>query len=59
MLLPHEIDYWYKYDLEWLEQCDAVFRLPGESSGADNEVARAQELGLPIFYSFADLRMWR
>jgi hypothetical protein len=58
-LQPHEIDYWYEYDLEWLEMCDAVFRLPGESSGADKEVARAGELGRPVFYSFADLRMWR
>jgi hypothetical protein len=56
LLVPHEIDYWYAYDMEWLEQCDAVFRLPGESTGADAEVARAVELGLPVIYDFGDLR---
>lgn len=55
MVRPHEIDFWYKYDLEWLELCDAVFRLPGESTGADREVARALELGLPVFYSYLEI----
>lgn len=54
-LLPHGIDYWYQYDLEWLEQCEAIFRIGGESKGADAEVKRAQELGMPVFESFADL----
>jgi hypothetical protein len=33
-----------------LEHCDAVLRLPGESSGADQDVAIAQERGLPVYY---------
>jgi hypothetical protein len=49
LVSPHEIDYWYRYDLEWLESCDAVLRLPGESVGADREVERARELGLPVY----------
>lgn len=56
MLLPHEIDYWYAYDMEWLEKCDALFRIEGESKGADAEEARARELGKPVFYSYAGLR---
>jgi hypothetical protein len=59
MIQPHEIDYWYKYDMEWLEACDAVFRLPGESNGASKEVARADELGIPVFYTISDLRHWK
>jgi hypothetical protein len=55
-LLPHAIDYWYAYDMEWLEQCDAVFRIPGESHGADEEVKRAEELGKPVYYSYQGLR---
>ncbi len=55
MLLPHEIDYWYAYDIEWLKECDAVFRLSGESRGADEEVRIAQELGKPIYTSYMDL----
>jgi hypothetical protein len=55
LLVPHEIEYWYAYDMEWLEQCDAVFRIGGESKGADAEVKRAQELGKPIYTSFMEL----
>ena len=40
---------WMQYDMEWLEACDAVYRLPGESPGADRECARAMELGIPVF----------
>lgn len=55
MIVPHEVEYWYEYDLQWLEKCDALYRIAGESLGADKEVARAKELGLPIFYNFTDL----
>lgn len=30
-----------------LDHCDAVLRLPGESTGADQDVALAQQRGLP------------
>jgi len=30
-------------------------RLPGESPGADREVALAAELGIPVFYSVEEL----
>jgi hypothetical protein len=33
-----------------LAHCDAVLRLPGESTGADQDVAIAHERGLPVFY---------
>lgn len=58
LVQAHNIEYWYAYDMEWLEKCDAVFRLPGESKGADAEEARARELGIPVFTSFAELRLW-
>ncbi len=32
-----------------LSRCDAVFRIAGQSNGADMEVAKAREMGLPIF----------
>ena len=38
-----------------LEKCDAVFRIPGESKGADQDVAIARKQGLPIFYDLNDL----
>jgi hypothetical protein len=38
-----------------LQHCDAVLRLPGESKGADQDVAIAQERGLPIFHQVEDV----
>lgn len=48
LVTPHEIDFWYAYDMQWLEKCDCVVRLPGASSGADKEVARARGLDIPV-----------
>ena len=33
------------------ERCDAIFRIPGESRGADQEVDRFRARGLPVFTS--------
>ena len=33
-----------------LQHCDAVLRLPGESRGADQDVAIARERGLPVYH---------
>jgi len=38
-----------------LEKCDAVLRIPGESTGADNDVAIAKERGRRIFYNLEDI----
>ena len=38
-----------------LEHCDAVLRLPGESTGADGDVAIARERGLPVFTRVEDI----
>lgn len=55
MMYPRPYEYWMKIDFEWLAACGALLRLPGESSGADREVAKAQELGIPVFYSVQEL----
>jgi hypothetical protein len=34
-----------------LQHCDAVLRLPGTSSGADNDVRIANERGIPVYSS--------
>ena len=34
-----------------LQHCDAVLRLPGESRGADQDVAIARERGIPVYTS--------
>jgi hypothetical protein len=38
-----------------LEHCGAVLRLPGESKGADDDVRRADALGIPVFHRVDDL----
>jgi hypothetical protein len=39
-----------EWDLEWVAQAEAVYRLSGPSKGASLEVDRAVALGIPIFY---------
>ena len=55
LLLPHDIGYWYEYDLAWLDKCDCLLRLPGSSKGADKEVEVAKKKGLPIYYDVLDV----
>lgn len=38
-----------------LEHCDGVLRLPGASTGADQDVALALERGLPVWYQLDDI----
>lgn len=52
---PRPYEDWIKIDLEWLSKCDCVLRLSGYSSGADGEVRRAEELGIPVYYSIDNL----
>ena len=47
--------YQYPVAQRLLERCDAVLRIPGESRGADLDVARAVELGLPVFRAVTEL----
>lgn len=58
--VPHADAFWFlpegywqsylEYDLEYIAVSDAVYRLRGNSRGADKEVAVALELGIPVFY---------
>lgn len=54
-LYPRAYETWLGLDLEWLVMCDAVLRLSGPSLGADIEEARAKELGIPVYFTVADL----
>ncbi len=49
---------WYGMDLVIVSRCDAVLRLPGESVGADLEVKKAEELGLPVFTTVEGVIAW-
>ncbi|MBV9267895.1 MAG: DUF4406 domain-containing protein [Acidobacteriaceae bacterium] len=38
-----------------LQHCDAVLRIPGESTGADEDVRIARQRGIPVYYSIDDV----
>jgi hypothetical protein len=38
-----------------ITKCDAILRIEGASSGADNDVKLARELGLKIYYKLEDI----
>ncbi|MEU2439781.1 DUF4406 domain-containing protein [Streptomyces rubradiris] len=38
-----------------LARCDAVLRLPGDSEGADQDVALARRRGLPVYHDIAQI----
>jgi hypothetical protein len=49
---------WLGVDLAWVSVSDAVLRLPGESIGADAEVAMAVVEDIPVFHSVAEVIEW-
>jgi len=49
IVAPHDVNHRYDYDMAALCRCDAILRLPGASSGADNEVAFARSHGIPLY----------
>jgi hypothetical protein len=47
--------YQYPVAHRLIQRCDAVLRIPGESRGADIDVAHAKLLGLRVFYSLEEI----
>ena len=41
--------------LRLLQHCDGVLRLPGDSRGADQDVAIARERGIPVWFSIDEI----
>lgn len=54
VISPHDSDYWYERTLRMVDHCDVLLRLPGESVGADRELERGKELGIPTFEGTAE-----
>ena len=42
---------WLEYDHYWVTTAKAIIRLPGESSGGDQEVRWARRHGVPVYNS--------
>ena len=49
---------WMAIDFRMIEMCDALFRMPGISPGADREVVHAQSLHTPVFCDIEELALW-
>ena len=48
---PLAVEVMYPTAERLLDRCDAVLRLPGESRGADQDVAIARRRGIPVYTS--------
>uniref|UniRef100_A0A6H2A3E6 DUF4406 domain-containing protein n=1 Tax=viral metagenome TaxID=1070528 RepID=A0A6H2A3E6_9ZZZZ len=47
---------WFNMAKEWITFCDGILRIPGESVGADKEVAYAEMMGLKVFHNLEEIR---
>lgn len=50
---------WLQFDETWIEVCDAILRIPGESKGAAREELYAALKGIPVFHSIDELIAYR
>ncbi len=55
MVHPQSYESWMTWDFVWIEACDCLLRLDGESLGADREVEHAKLNNIPVFYSMVQL----
>lgn len=55
LISPHSYEEWMTMDFVWILKCDALLRLPGESSGADREVEHALAHDISVFHSVEEL----
>ena len=53
---PRPYEDWMAICMEKVRRSDVVLRLPGESAGADREVAYALSHRIPVVYSLEDLK---
>ena len=51
--IPHDV--WIENDLPWVECAEVVFRIPGESRGADAECVHAKSFSIPIYHDIEEL----
>jgi nucleoside 2-deoxyribosyltransferase len=50
LVRPRSHQFWLEYDLQFLSRADVVLRVPGNSAGADAEVAHARGLRIPVLH---------
>jgi len=47
-----------KQGSSWLNVCDGLYRMSGDSPGSDVEVSQAKENGIPVFHDFYELNAY-
>lgn len=52
---PKPKEEWLRFDIEWLDECDALVRLEGESPGSDTEVGYAMGEDIPVYHGVEEL----
>ncbi len=57
LMSPHEYDYWMALDHAWIEACEILIWLDGESTGTQEDVGIAEHLGLAV-YSVDEFFEW-
>lgn len=58
IVVPMSYESWLEYDLDVIAHMHAIYRMEGESPGADRECSAAVELGLPVFLVRDELYAW-
>jgi hypothetical protein len=56
---PQDYDTWLEIDFNWILACDVLYRVSGESKGADKEVDFAILNKIPVFTNINDLLTWK
>lgn len=54
----HTNEFWYDFDLCFLNRADALLRIPGLSPGADKELEFATDHDIECFYEIGELIAW-
>lgn len=49
-------DKWMELDKELLKLCNVLYRIPGDSPGAEQEISWATSLGIPIVFNNEELK---
>ena len=50
LITPKPKDEWLEFDLNWLDACDCLIRIYGESPGGDREVEYARSNGIDVYH---------
>jgi hypothetical protein len=60
IVAPQPYEHWIEHGLAMVERCDGLWRIAGDSPGADREVDHALQLGIPVFVDgWVDRSVWR